>query len=122
MGTTAPTCPDAKALRMALGLSDYLDSFASEIGGETFRSWDAGPDFRAVFLDLAGQDTSELHVNLDGLQLRGGPMASVQRAAAGIGGNTDWELFQIRSNPAWWPRCRFYDDGNLVANPLAGGA
>lgn len=45
-------------------------------------------------------------------------MSGVQRAAAGRGGATDWELLQIRQNPQFWDSLQFWEKGAQVPNPF----
>ena len=56
----------------------------------------------------------QIHFNLDGVDVWQG----VQRASTGLEGPTDWELLQIRQNPASWGRIQFWKGDNPVENPF----
>ena len=46
------------------------------------------------------------------------PMRAVQRAAVGIGGATDWELYMIKQTQSAWDRITWYLNGQVVNNPF----
>lgn len=44
--------------------------------------------------------------------------ASCSRAAVGIGGATDWELYMIKQTQSAWDRITWYLNGQVVNNPF----
>ncbi len=101
--------------RFALGIDDYgLDDFAAKNGAETYKNYD--PEmWRNTVLDKLADPNTEVLVNLDGVD---SPWAAVQRVARGGGGATDWELFQIKTNPDWWDSIKWFENGVEVPNPF----
>jgi hypothetical protein len=68
-------------------------------------------------MDVMNNPMNRVSFNLTGVDK---PFAAAARAAAGRGGATDWELFQIMQNSAWWNRIVFYNNGQVVPNPFGG--
>nr|WP_305000480.1 RHS repeat-associated core domain-containing protein [Apibacter sp. HY039] len=89
-------------LNIALGIEDFLDDFAKNIDGQTWKQWakDDVFNWKSKFLDLASTKGNTVHFNLDGVDISEG----LSRHARGIGGATDWELFQLKMDaeaPIW---------------------
>lgn len=108
-------------MRIALGLEEGLDRFASDHQALTWKRWaSADPAaFRAEFLREMGVEENEVHFKLDGLYLDS-PLAAAQRAAANprTASTTDWELLEIRQHPEWWARITWWKGGQTQANPF----
>jgi hypothetical protein len=107
--------------RITLGLSDYLETFTQEVGGENFRSW-GGENWRDGFFRVMNDPNNEVYFNLTGIDDVG---TAITRASLGRGGATDWELYQIWQNMRygdgdWLNRITWMRDGQVVANPFAG--
>jgi hypothetical protein len=102
--------------RIALGLDGGLDTFAGQLGAESWKQFAKGDPlrWRSTFLREVGDPTNQVLFNLDGVDVWDG----VTRGAAGRGGATDWELATIYNNPHWWDRIKWYKDGKEVANPF----
>jgi len=101
--------------RFALGIDKYgLDDFAAKNGAETYKNYDKEM-WRNTVLDKLADPNTEVLVNLDGVD---SPWAAVQRVARGGGGATDWELFQIKTNPEWWDNIKWFENGGEVPNPF----
>ncbi len=102
-------------LKLALGLSESLDDFASKNGASTWKDFPDPTNWKNGVLDALYDSNTEIIVNLDGVD---NPLSSIQRAAGGYGGATDWELLQIKLTPESWDRITWYKDGNVVPNPF----
>lgn len=101
--------------KIALGLSDYLDDFASKNNAETWKDFPDPYDWKNGVLDALYDPNTDIIVNLDGVD---SPYLSAQRAAAGYGGATDWELLQLKLTPEAWSRTTWYLNGKVVPNPF----
>ncbi len=101
--------------RLALGLSDYLDDFASKNNAHTWKDFSDPTNWKEGVLDALYNPEMEIIVNLDGID---NPMLAVQRAASNTGGATDWELLQIKMTPESWNRITWYKNGEIVQNPF----
>jgi len=102
--------------KVALGLDRYLQDFAARHSAETWRHF-AGHDptaWKATFLRVMRDPGTVALFNLRGVNTWKG----VARAAAGLGGPTDWELFTIRGNEDWWPRILWLVDDDPAPNPF----
>jgi len=101
---------------IALGLSGGLDEFTHVVNGKNWKQWakEDPLNWQLAFTEVVSNANNKVAFNLTGVDVLGG----VQRAAAGRGGATDWELLMIRSNPQWWPRITWFKDGKIVSNPL----
>lgn len=100
---------------LALGLSDYLDEFASSNGCLTWKDFPDPNNWKLAVLDNINNPNIEIKFNLTGID---SPWASISRAAGGAGGATDWELLQIKLNPQAWDRIEWFLNGELVPNPF----
>jgi hypothetical protein len=103
--------------RLARGIDQNLDSFASKVDAESWKSFarDNPDDWKNTLTDLMNQESTTAHFNLQDVDVWQG----VTRAAAGRGGATDWELLQFRSNPDWLSRTTFYNGQDAVLpNPF----
>ncbi len=98
----------------ALGIDNYLDSFAKKNNAITWKQFDDVENWKPQVLDKILDPNQKILFNLDGVDVWKG----VNRAASGRGGATDWELLQIRQNPQIWKTVDFIKDGNKVGNPF----
>jgi hypothetical protein len=91
-------------MRVALGLSDYLDDFATANSAETWKHFakDDPTQWKIRFLEVMNDQSTEVLFNLKGVDV----WAGVTRASAGRHGATDWELLQIRQSKVWWSRIK----------------
>lgn len=101
--------------RLALGLSDYLDEFASSNGATTYKDFENPMNWKEEVLKAINDPNTDILVNLDGID---SPYLSIQRAASNTGGATDWELLQIRNTPEAWSKIQWFKDGITVPNPF----
>ena len=101
--------------KLALGLSESLDDFALKNGASTWKDFPDPTNWKNGVLDALYDSNTEIIVNLDGVD---NPLSSIQRAAGGYGGATDWELLQIKLTPESWDRITWYKNGNVVPNPF----
>jgi hypothetical protein len=101
---------------IALGVREHLDDFAKSVNGSTWKSWGSS-DFEAGFLNSINNPSNKIHFNLTGID---NPWRAISQGAKGykLGGYTNWELYQIYSNPAVIERTIFYQNGNIIANPF----
>ena len=95
----------------AMGLGDRLDSFAQRVGAKTYKDFPKD-DWRQIVIQHLKDPNAKNHFNLDGVDVWKG----VQRASAGQGGATDWELLQIYQNPN--ANVQFYQNGAPAPNPF----
>ncbi|HEY5312921.1 MAG TPA: hypothetical protein VIK18_10400 [Pirellulales bacterium] len=103
-------------MRIALGLSDYLDDFAGTCSAETWKHFAKNDptQWKLRFLAVMNDEGTQVFFNLKGVDV----WAGVMRAASGRHGATDWELLQIKQNKDWWPRIKWCKDGLPLANPF----
>lgn len=103
-------------VRIALGVSEYLDDFAKLTKASTWKSWGA-QDFQAQFLQVLANPKSKIHFNLDGID---SVWSAIREGAGGLGRSraTSWELFQIYSNQKALSRTVFYKNGKVVQSPF----
>ncbi len=101
--------------KLALGLSDYLDDFASKNGATTWKDFPDPQNWQNGVLDALYNPNTDIIINLDGID---NPYLAIQRAASGYGGATDWELLQIKLTPEAWSRTTWYLNGEVVPNPF----
>ena len=102
-----------EAKPFAMGIDDFLDDFARQHGATTWKQFDDAGNWQPqVYARLADPEQRVLF-NLDGID---SVWASVQRAASGRGGATDWELMMMRENE--FPNLEFWQNGQRVANPF----
>jgi RHS repeat-associated protein len=106
---------------IALGVREWLDQFAQEVNGKTWKSWGTR-NFPAQFASVMSDARNDIHFNLagpKGEQINA--MSAAQEGARGFGKArmTSYELAQIYQHSEWWPRITFYYQGNIVANPFA---
>jgi RHS repeat-associated protein len=130
-----PASPAAEAaaeqgrgIHMALGLDPPdgrpIEQFARMVGGEAYFRWGLGTKFKQVFLENLNNPASRVSFDLTGID---SPYAAVDRIASnggvnvpgGLGGSTDWELYQIANAPDTWSRITWYRNGEVVGNPFA---
>jgi len=102
--------------RIALGIDQYLDTFAEQIGGQTWKSWGT-ENFNSQFLSVVSDSDNEVFFNLEGID---NPWAAAQRGASGVKTSvTDWELSQIYANlSTWGGEVNWYLGGEAVSNPF----
>ncbi|MGG8496433.1 RHS repeat-associated core domain-containing protein [Tenacibaculum sp. TC6] len=107
---------NSQSNRIALGVRESLDDFASKVKGLTWKKWGA-VDFESNFLKQINNPSTEIHFNLDGVD---NVWSAVQQGARGpnLGGFTNWELFQIYSNSNALSRTIFYSNGSVVPSPF----
>ena len=101
--------------KLALGLSENLDSFASSNGASTWKDFPDTTNWKNGVLDALYDPNTDIIVNLDGID---NPLLASQRAASGYGGATDWELLQIKLTPESWDRITWFLDGEIVPYPF----
>ena len=101
--------------KLALGLSDYLDDFASSKKAHTWKNFENPNNWKSGVLDELNNSDIEILFNLDGID---NVWAAVTRAASGKGGATDWELLQIKQMPEIWDRVKWFLNGNPTVNPF----
>lgn len=101
--------------RIALGLGDRLEEFAASKGATTWKDFADPLNWKAEMTQQLSDPAVTKLFNLDGVDVWKG----VSRAAAGGGGATDWELFQIYSNPEWQSSVQWFKNGEQVVSPFA---
>ncbi len=101
--------------RLALGLRDYLDDFATNNNAHTWKDFPDPNNWKDGVNDALFNPDMEILVNLDGID---NPMLAMQRAASNRGGATDWELLQIKLTPSAWDRVTWFLNGEVVSNPF----
>ncbi len=101
--------------KLALGLSDYLDDFASKNNAHTYKNFADPYNWKQGVNDALFNPNMKIIVNLDGVD---NPLLAAQRAATNRGGATDWELLQIKLTPSAWDRITWYLNGEIVPNPF----
>jgi RHS repeat-associated protein len=101
--------------KLALGFATHLDDFARQLGAVTFKNAPDQALWKQWIFDALSNPSTKVYFNLDGGV---DVWAGVQRAAAGMGGGTDWELLLIKQNPQWWDRIEWIKDGLKVPNPF----
>ena len=108
---------DAGKQPLALGLNDYLESFAAEHGAYTWRDFPKGSNWRDEVLKRLNDPEQPVLFNLTGVD---NPYAAAARSAAGSpkAGATDWELLQVYQND--FPNLEFWENGISVPNPFEG--
>ncbi len=114
---TEPNAAKGTAQNIALGLERHLDDFAGSVGGSSWKQWARGDPakWKSAFMDVVSNPSNKVKFNLTGVD---DPWRAATRAASGRGGATDWELLQIKSNPGWWDRLTFFENGKIVPNPF----
>ena len=106
---------NSKDKRLALGLSDYLDDFASDNNSHTWKGFSDPANWKEGVNKALFDPDMEIYVNLDGVD---NPLLAAQRAASNRGGATDWELLQIKLTPSAWDRITWVQGGEIVSNPF----
>ena len=104
-----------KSNKLALGLSDYLDEFATTNNAHTWKDFSDPTNWKEGVNNALFNSDMQIVVNLDGID---NPMLAAQRAASNTGGATDWELLQIKLTPSAWNRITWYKNGKIVPNPF----
>jgi RHS repeat-associated protein len=99
---------------LALGLGGTLDEFAASQGATTWKNFSDPLNWKIEMTEQFSNPRVRKVFNLDGVSVWDG----VSRAASGAGGATDWELFQIRSNPQWWDSIQWFRAGRQVGSPF----
>ncbi len=101
---------------VALGVREHLDDFAESVSASTWKKW-AAVDFEGQFLGKVRSSSTKIHFNLDGID---NPWSAIQQGSRGYlqGGYTNWELFQIYSDPNIMSRTIFYSGGSVVPSPF----
>ena len=100
--------------RLALGLSEHLDTFAASQGATTWKSFLDPLHWKPTMVEKLADPNTKILFNLEGVEVWPG----VSRAARGAGGATDWELLQIQQNPQWWTTIEWWKGGTQVPNPF----
>ncbi|MFG5779819.1 hypothetical protein ACFIQF_22395 [Comamonas sp. J-3] len=98
----------------ALGINEHLDEFAQARGAMTWKYLPNPMQWKSGVTDALLNPRQPVHFNLDGVNVWNG----VQRASAGCGGATDWELLQINRNPQYWDSLQFWENGQHAPNPF----
>ena len=98
----------------ALGIDDHLDDFAKMHDATTWKQFDDVENWKPQVLKNILDPNQKVLFNLDGVDVWPG----VSRSASGRGGNTDWELLQIRQNPQAWDTIEFWQGNSKVENPF----
>ncbi|WP_019909789.1 hypothetical protein [Paenibacillus sp. HW567] len=112
--TAASIIVGSKTERFALGLTDYLDEFASVHGAKTWKNYPNVESWQSTVLNNLKNPNVQIVFNLTDVNV----WAGVTRAARGAGGPTDWELLQIKNNLQWWDKIKWFIDGIEVPNPF----
>ncbi|VTR99017.1 yd repeat-containing protein : YD repeat protein OS=Isosphaera pallida (strain ATCC 43644 / DSM 9630 / IS1B) GN=Isop_2419 PE=4 SV=1: PT-HINT [Tuwongella immobilis] len=101
--------------RVALSTDLPLDTFARQIGGESWKQFAKGDPlhWKDAFLDLLYGSDAHFVFNLKGLQVTKG----IERASMGRGGATDWELFQLYQAKEHHHRITWLLDGKVQPPP-----
>jgi hypothetical protein len=101
---------------IALGVKEHLDDFAKSVNGTTWKKWGT-TDFPSEFMNTINNSSNKIHFNLTGID---NPWSAISQGAKGLqtGGFTNWELFQLYSNPGALQRTTFYLNGKIVPNPF----
>ena len=105
--------------RIALGLAESIEEFASRHGAETWEEF-AREDplqWTLVLLELADDPATRIFFNLHNVDVSAG----LTRAASGRGTPTDGELLQIHEHPSWWPRVEWWDNELRASNRFEPG-
>lgn len=101
--------------KLALGIEPYLDDFARSQGASTWKTFPDPANWKTTMLEKLADPKVKILFNLDGpVEV----MPGVQRAAGGVGGATDWELYQIYQNQGWWGTIEWFRNGVIVPNPF----
>jgi hypothetical protein len=101
---------------VALGIAPYLDDFAQQVGGSSWKVWAKhDPDnWKQYFMEVMSNENNPVYFNLQGVEVWPG----VSRASRGANGATDWELLMIKQHPEWWDRITFMNGSTEAANPF----
>jgi RHS repeat-associated protein len=105
---------------IALGIKEggQLADFASKVGADPYWAWpEQSGEFSQQFMKIAG-GSSKIFFNLDGVNIG----RALQLGAAGLQGGsgmgwTEWELYQIATQPGWLARTIFYLNGSPISTP-----
>jgi hypothetical protein len=102
--------------RIALGLADYLEAFASRVSAETWQEFAATDplNWRFAFLEIADDPETIMFFNLHQIDV----WLGLTRASTGRATPTDWELFQVQQHEIWWPRIEWWDNEARAPNPF----
>lgn len=106
-----------KVERIAFGVREHLDKFTARVEATNYKQWGPG-DFQSQFLEKIASPSTRIHFNLDGIT---NVMKAVQQGSRGYqnaGSVTNWELYQIYSQPEVLQRTTFYLNGIVVASPF----
>lgn len=106
-------------MRLALGIDDNLEQFASEHDAKIYTHWNF-TDWRTLLPQLAEDRTTEILWNLTDVEVDAGLRRAVLAETAGVenAGATDWELLQFCRNQEWRRHSRFFRDGVEVSDPF----
>jgi hypothetical protein len=101
---------------IALGVREHLGDFAKSVNGSTWKTWGA-TNFESGFMNTINNSANKIHFNLTGIN---NPWSAISQGAKGFqtGGYTNWELFQLYSNPGALQRTTFYLNGKVVPSPF----
>lgn len=99
-----------------MGVREHLGDFAKSVNGSTWKTWGAA-DFESGFMKAINNSANKIHFNLTGID---NPWSAISQGAKGFqtGGYTNWELFQLYSNPGALQRTTFYLNGKVVPSPF----
>jgi hypothetical protein len=106
----------APGRKIALGLSDYLDRFATRRGAEVWWQFAAArpSHWKYYLLEIVDDPSTTICFNLHGVNV----WLGVTRAVTPRQTPTDWELLQIREHEIWWPRIEWWDEDDRTSNPF----
>jgi hypothetical protein len=98
--------------KIVLGIDKYLDEFADEVGGASWKVWGAG-NWQQNFLNLMSNKLNKVYFNLKGVNVTEGIARAEKALEQNIpSGAIDWELLMIRNHPEWWSRITWVNGSN----------
>ncbi|QDU09046.1 Calx-beta domain-containing protein [Gimesia aquarii] len=103
----------------AIGVKEHLDDFTKRNNATNYKSFADPDDWKAGIKDRFSDKNQKILVNLQG---PGGveinAWDSVTKVASNRGTHTDWEIFQIYSNPEMWGRVEWFVGLIKRSNPF----
>lgn len=99
---------------IALVVREYLDDFIVMVQGNNWEKWPPS-SFEMLFNNVINNGKNKVHFNIDGIS---NPWSAVTEGACGLGISrvTNWQLYQVYSNPSILQRTVFYRAGKVVPN------
>ncbi|MEJ5092466.1 hypothetical protein GEO21_20745 [Sphingobacterium faecium] len=101
---------------IALVVREYLDDFTVMVEGNNWEKW-PNSSFEMQFNNVINNGKNKVHLNLDGISKSWSAVIEVARGL-GISRVTNWQLYQVYSNPSILQRTIFYRAGKVVPNPF----